>query len=126
MSLGALLKEVTKRLLEKPVTVLYPVERTAVPSDLRGCIKYYPERCIGCLLCMRDCPAEAIKIDIVDRKKKLFKMHYYIDRCCFCAQCVDNCPSGALEITPAFELATTVKDELVKIYEPLEQAEPEA
>jgi formate hydrogenlyase subunit 6/NADH:ubiquinone oxidoreductase subunit I len=74
-----------------------------MPEGFRGRLKYYPEKCIGCKMCMRDCPAGAITIRQAGEKK--FEAEINLARCIYCAQCVDVCPKKALEATCEFELA---------------------
>jgi len=73
-----------------------------VPADLRGKIAYDADKCIGCRLCVRVCPAQVIEFLPEDKKIRM-----YVARCTFCAQCVDACPVGALSTTPDFLLADT-------------------
>ncbi len=89
--------------LKKPVTISYPAEEVKMPEGFRGKIKFFPLRCIGCKLCMRDCPSEAIEIIKVGEKQ--FKAQFNLGRCIYCAQCVDSCNKNALAITDDFELA---------------------
>jgi formate hydrogenlyase subunit 6/NADH:ubiquinone oxidoreductase subunit I len=72
------------------------------PNDLRGKIAYDREKCIGCKLCIRVCPASVI--EFLPEAKKI---RMYVARCTFCAQCVDACPVNALATTPDFLLADT-------------------
>jgi len=73
-----------------------------VPADLRGKIAYDREKCIGCGLCVRVCPASVIQL-----LPEVKKIRMYVARCTFCAQCVDACPVDALSTTPEFLLADT-------------------
>ncbi len=73
-----------------------------VPADLRGKIAYDREKCIGCKLCIRVCPANVIEFLPEDKKIRM-----YVARCTFCAHCVDACPVDALSTTPNFLLADT-------------------
>ena len=73
-----------------------------VPEDLRGKIAYDREKCIGCQLCIRVCPANVIEFLPEDKKIRM-----YVARCTFCAHCVDACPVDALATTPNFLLADT-------------------
>ncbi len=73
-----------------------------VPPRFRGKIAYRREKCIGCQLCIRVCPAKVI--EFLPEAKKI-RMH--VARCTFCAQCVDACPVDALAESPDFLLSDT-------------------
>ncbi len=65
-----------------------------IPQDFRGRIGYDKKTCIGCKLCLRVCPANAI--EFLPEGKKI---QIHVDRCCFCEQCVDVCPVSCLWMT---------------------------
>jgi len=56
------LPELLRSLFKKPVTVKYPFEKDPVPKDFRGNVVFNAPKCIGCMICVNDCPAEAIDI----------------------------------------------------------------
>ena len=103
MKLGKMVEEVLKHLNKKPATVLYPFEKLEMPGEFRGRIIYSSEKCVGCRLCEKDCPAFAIKIIKVGEKK--FDAKIDLDRCIFCAQCVESCNKKALLLSSEYELA---------------------
>jgi len=70
------------------------------PPGFRGKIIYDKEKCIGCKLCIKVCPCEAIEYKEKDKKIKI-----YIGRCCFCSQCNDVCPTNCLSMGDEFLLA---------------------
>ena len=107
---GKMIEFVLKSLFKKPATINYPFEKMAMPENFRGKLIFYPEKCIGCLLCMKDCPAAAIVIKKVGDKK--FMAEIDLAKCVYCAQCVDSCPKKALAITPEFELAQFTRHKL--------------
>jgi formate hydrogenlyase subunit 6/NADH:ubiquinone oxidoreductase subunit I len=107
---GKMIEFVLQSLFKKPATVNYPFEKMKMPERFRGKLKFYPEKCIGCLLCVKDCPANAITIKKVGEKK--FEAEIDLGKCVYCAQCVDSCPKKALEITPEFELAQIDRNKL--------------
>ncbi|WP_457753128.1 4Fe-4S binding protein [Thermococcus sp.] len=98
-----------KQLMERPFTNPFPVKHAPknvtalidkvqrgeaeinppvpVPEGFRGKLKYTPERCIGCRLCILVCPANAM-----EWIPELKKIRHYVSRCMFCALCVDVCP----------------------------------
>jgi len=88
------------------------VPPVAVPPKFRGKIAYDRENCIGCQLCYKICPTQAIEWLPEEKKVKVF-----VSRCCFCAQCIDICPVDTLAMTDEFLLANYNKyaDELIVI-----------
>lgn len=100
---GKMLKELLRSLTKKPATVRYPAQGKEMPKGFRGKLKFYPEKCIGCQLCMRDCPSGAI--EIIKLGAKEFEARINLGKCMYCGQCVDSCLKKALEITPEYELA---------------------
>ncbi len=116
--------ELLKQLFRKPVTNVFPftyypdsilkllekVEKgeakinppVEIPKNFKGKIVYDRDECIGCKLCIKVCPAEAIEF-IPDNKK--IKIH--IDHCIFCSQCNDICPKDCLNMSEEFLLADT-------------------
>lgn len=122
IKIGKMLQLVLHSLVRKPATTNYPYEKAVMPEKFRAKLKFYPERCIGCRLCMRDCPANAIQINKVGEKR--FEAVIRLDRCVYCAQCVDSCPKKALEITPEFELAQLDRKNLKVTFSPPPEANP--
>jgi len=77
--------------------IIPPVE---TPEGFRGKIVYDKEKCIGCKLCIKVCPTNAIEF-----KEKEKKIKIYLSRCCFCSQCNDVCPVKCLSMGDEFLLA---------------------
>jgi formate hydrogenlyase subunit 6/NADH:ubiquinone oxidoreductase subunit I len=100
---GKMMSQVLQSLFKKPATTSYPFVKKAMPKNFRGKLRFHPEKCIGCKMCMKDCPSGAITIRQTGEKK--FEAVIDLDKCIYCAQCVDTCPKKALEATPEFELA---------------------
>lgn len=107
---GKMIKQVIESFFKKPVTLLYPYVKEDTPKTFRGKIKFYPEKCIGCKLCMRDCPSNAITIRKTDDGR--FEADIDLGKCIYCAQCVDSCVKKALEATNEFELAVLDREKL--------------
>ena len=117
VKLGALLKDVLRSLFERPATERYPSERRRPPARLRGALHWNPEKCTGCGLCVKDCPANAIEVITINKANKRFVMRYHADRCTFCAQCVQNCRFKCLAMTPdEWELAALKKEPFTVCY----------
>src|SRR5881227_2623054 len=62
------LKTTFGRLIEGPLTIQYPEEKTPVYPRFRGRHKLHRfedtglEKCVGCSLCAAACPAECIRV----------------------------------------------------------------
>jgi formate hydrogenlyase subunit 6/NADH:ubiquinone oxidoreductase subunit I len=124
-----MLGEVLGSLGKKPATVRYPFAPSEPMPNFRGEVRFSnPDACIGCKLCVRDCPSGAIHVakydngsfrlsykprgkagretvEIPSAAKKRAKARFRVLRCIFCAQCVESCPRKALTSSAYFELA---------------------
>jgi len=112
---GKMIEFVLQSLLKKPATVNYPFTKMPMPDKFRGKLKYDAEKCIGCMLCVKDCPSGAIKIKKVGEKR--FECDIDLGKCVYCAQCVDSCPKKALLATTEFELAQIDRNKLKVIFD---------
>jgi len=125
MKIGTMVGDVFRSLFRRPATRQYPFVRKEAPEQLRGKLHWNPELCTGCSLCVKDCPAQAIEITIVDKANKRFIMRYHLDRCTFCSQCVVSCRQGALEMSnEEWELASVSKDDFTFSYGDTADVEP--
>jgi formate hydrogenlyase subunit 6/NADH:ubiquinone oxidoreductase subunit I len=112
---GRMFNTLLASLFRKPATENYPAVKAQMPLHFRGQIRFIPQNCIGCKMCMRDCPSDAIEIRKVGDKQ--FEAVFELGRCLYCAQCVDTCPKSALEITDRFELAALDPKSLRVVFE---------
>lgn len=111
MTIGSMLGDVVKSFFKKPVTEKYPFVRQEAPENLRGKLVWEPEKCTGCMLCVKDCPSNALELIVLDKVNKRFVMKYNLDQCTFCAQCVINCRFSCLNMSEEqWELASTKKE----------------
>lgn len=61
------------------------------------------EKCIGCQMCIKDCPAKNIKLE--NQKAEIID-----DECIMCGHCVAICPKNAVSISGYEESQTKPKD----------------
>jgi formate hydrogenlyase subunit 6/NADH:ubiquinone oxidoreductase subunit I len=115
-----MLNDVFASIFKRPFTELYPYRVKAAPPRLRGKLLWDESKCDGCKLCVRDCPAKAIEVEVVDRAAKKYAYHYRVDRCIYCAQCVVSCTEGALSMSSTeYHLASTDKSTFTEVYRAL-------
>ena len=111
MTIGSMFGDIFKSFFKKPFTEKYPFVRKDAPENLRGKLVWNPEKCIGCTMCVKDCPSNALELLVVDKANKKFVMRYNIDRCTFCSQCVESCRFGCLEMSDdKWELASIKRE----------------
>jgi len=107
-----MLGDVSRSLFKRPSTELYPFERRPAPPRLRGLLVFDPEKCTGCKICMRDCPAKALEVIVVDKPTKRFAMTFHTDRCTYCGQCVVSCNFDSLSMShESWELAALSQEQ---------------
>lgn len=100
---------VFKHLFIKPVTLEYPENKRELPESYRG--KLTVERCIGCGICQKVCPSEAISI-VKTMQNEVISYTFDTEKCIFCGNCMFYCPQKAIKMTKNFELATENKKDL--------------
>ncbi len=111
MTIGSMLGDIVKSFFKKPATEKYPFTRKEDPENLRGKLIWNPDKCAGCMLCVKDCPADAIELITIDKVNKRFVMRYNMAKCTYCAQCVVNCRFDCLSMSEEqWELASTTKE----------------
>lgn len=101
---------------EKNVTLQYPKERKDAPY--RGLHKLN-DACIVCGLCARNCPVQAISIELKEGHEKTRKIEdydYKVDtgRCIWCGLCEEICPKKAVTLTNIYEMDESDRRSLIK------------
>jgi NADH-quinone oxidoreductase subunit I len=111
---GRAYKEAVKRLTGKPYTIHYPFVDVKAFKGYRGRISLQINKCIGCGLCSRVCPANAIEMVPDERVKPAGKRpHFKLPECCYCALCAEYCPKEAIELTTDYHLYGFKKEDVV-------------
>jgi NADH-quinone oxidoreductase subunit I len=122
------LKTTFARIVEGPVTVEYPEEKTPVYPRFRGRHKMHRfedsglEKCVGCSLCAAACPAECIRVVAAENTPEhqvsageRYAAVYEINmtRCIFCGYCEVACPFDAITMGNDYELADYDRSNLI-------------
>ena len=72
-----------------------------VGKRFRGRLNYDRDKCVGCRLCVKVCPARA-----TDYQEETKKIVIHNDRCCFCAQCTEICPVKCLVMSDEYMISS--------------------
>ena len=123
----------------KPVTVQYPDEILPLAPRYWGFpgLIYDHEVdepfCVGCQVCARYCPTDAIFVTMKDnpkykegtskRRKMVDVFELNISRCISCNICVEVCNFDAIEMTDTFEEAHYYPDVVADIPELIKMSE---
>jgi NADH-quinone oxidoreductase subunit I len=135
------LKTTFGRLVEGPVTIQYPEEKTPVYPRFRGRHKLHRfedtglEKCVGCSLCAAACPADCIRVVAAEntpeqrvsageRYAAVYEIN--LSRCIFCGYCEVACPFDAITMGHDYELSDYDRTDLIftkemLLAEPLER-----
>ncbi len=108
-----------RHIFQKKVTVQYPEQTLQHADRYRGVHILEKELCIGCKLCVVNCPdttnvitLETMSDPAIARKiPSVFKIDLNI--CCFCGICTEVCPTNCLQMTTEAETADLHKENLV-------------
>jgi formate hydrogenlyase subunit 6/NADH:ubiquinone oxidoreductase subunit I len=94
-------------LFSRPATRRYPKEKPELPENFRGLPRIDKKKCIGCGICVRECPAETI--GVIEKKADINYLN-----CITCGVCVRVCPVNAIEQTRVYERVSKDKGRLSK------------
>lgn len=122
------LKTTMSRLIEGPLTIEYPEEKTPVYPRFRGRHKLHKfedtglEKCVGCSLCAAACPADCIRVVAAEnipgervsageRYAAVYEIN--LSRCIFCGYCELACPFDAITMGHDYEMADYSRHDLI-------------
>jgi formate hydrogenlyase subunit 6/NADH:ubiquinone oxidoreductase subunit I len=108
-----LLPGVLRTLRNGPSTVSFPFGPLELPKSFRGRVEIDADKCRGCSLCVRDCPAFALELRRESRD--VFQLIYYPDRCAYCGQCELSCNFGAIRLSNDFTEGTSDPSSLTTV-----------
>ena len=115
-------------MVEGPVTLEYPEDKTPVYPRFRGRHKLHRfedtglEKCVGCSLCAAACPAECIRVVAAEntpgnqvsageRYAEVYEIN--MSRCIFCGYCELACPFDAITLGNEYEISEYSRDDLI-------------
>lgn len=110
---GVMEKEILKNAINKPATVNYPFEKSPPPEGFRGIPELDIGKCLGCSVCARNCPSEAIEMVPDERTRTKKSPMFILAKCINCGICAFVCPRSAITITEVPTPPTYNKDELI-------------
>lgn len=109
-----------KNVVKKPATFMYPDKPMPVDKRSRGMLSLDMDNCIGCELCYKICPADAIKMTKINmhfpRNPRDEAPAVDFNKCIFCGLCSEICPPQVLHHTHKFDIST--EDRFDLLYSP--------
>ena len=122
------LKMTFSPLVEGPMTINYPEEKTPVYPRFRGRHKLHRfedtglEKCVGCSLCAAACPADCIpvvaaadtpgnRLSAGERYTAVYEIN--LSRCIFCGYCENACPFDAITMGHDYEMSDYNRTDLI-------------
>jgi NADH-quinone oxidoreductase subunit I len=122
------LRTTMARVIEGPVTISYPEEKTPVYPRFRGRHKLHKfedtglEKCVGCSLCAAACPADCIRVvahendpanrvSAGERYAEVYEIN--LSRCIFCGYCEVACPFDAITMGHDYEMSDYNRTDLI-------------
>lgn len=95
-----LLPNILSVFFSKAETENYPIEKNHLPERFRGSVRINADNCVGCSLCVLDCPANALELE--KDSKTQFRLKHFRDRCTYCGQCEQSCRFDAIYMHNAY------------------------
>lgn len=105
-----MLKKSLSNVFKSSYTENYPEVPRETPKNFRGKISLDKEKCIGCGMCVRTCPAEGVTKRVEDEHVII---EFNLGSCTFCSLCADMCPKGAITLTNEFSVVAENEEELI-------------
>ena len=122
------LKTTFARVVEGPITIQYPEQKTPVYPRFRGRHRLHRfedtglEKCVGCSLCAAACPADCIRVVAAEntpenrvsageRYAAVYEIN--LSRCIFCGYCEVACPFDAITMGHDYELSDYTRSDLI-------------
>ena len=108
-----LLPNITEALFSKPETIAYPAVSHRPSESYRGSVRIIAVNCVGCGLCVRDCPAAALSLEKVS--KGCFRLDHYRDRCASCGQCEMSCKFNSIYLDNSYKEVSADRKDFFKV-----------
>lgn len=104
-----LLPNILLAFIKSPETVDYPHFVPKFPPRFRGKVNIHAENCVGCGLCVLDCPADALRLN--KQSKEAFQLLHFRANCTYCGQCEQSCRFNAIYLENQLVDSSADKDQ---------------
>jgi formate hydrogenlyase subunit 6/NADH:ubiquinone oxidoreductase subunit I len=104
-----LLPNILLAFIRSPETDDYPNRKPAYALRFRGKVNVHAENCVGCGLCVLDCPANALRLN--KQSKEIFQLLHFRANCTYCGQCEQSCRFNAIYLENQLVDSSADKDQ---------------
>lgn len=110
----SLIKEIGASVFKKAASEPCLEYKHSPVEGYRGKIKFYPEKCVNCGMCIKVCaPSAIIRTTKEAKEGEVITFEFNMGSCTFCQMCSDFCARKAIELSNEYSVIGQEREELI-------------